>query len=120
MKNIAVLTAVLVLAGCATSATKYPAGSMTQLDEHTRYAIEEGADGFNLTVAYSRYQFVPESSAVAIACKAALTSTAWEIAKQRGKKIHPVNEQRIKLSMGRNGFSGITSCSASAPVEWET
>ena len=36
----------------------------------------------------------------------------------RGRKIQPVNEQRIRLSMGRDGFTGITSCSATAPVDF--
>jgi len=92
---------------------------MTQIDKDTQYSIAERSDGFDLAVSYSRYQFIPESGAVAIACKAALTSTAWAIAKARGKDILPVNEQRIKISIGRNGLSGITSCSAAAPVEWK-
>jgi len=108
----------LVLSGCATPVVQTDR-PMTQLDKDTHYAVTDRPDGFDLAIAYSRYQFVPESAAVATACRAALTSTAWEVAKQRGKQIHPVNEQRIKLSMGRNGFSGITSCSASAPVEWK-
>ena len=118
MKNIVLLIAASVLAGCAVPVTNN-VGPMTQLDKDTHYSIAERPDGFDLAIAYSRYQFVPESAAVATACKAALTSTAWEIAKQRGKEIQPVNEQRIKLSMGRNGFSGITSCSAAAPVDWK-
>ena len=118
MKNIALLMTALALAGCTTPAiqTDMP---MTQLDKNTQYAVVDRPDGFDLTVAYSRYQFIPESEAVSTACKAALTSTAWDIAKKRGKEIVPLNEQRIKISMGRNGLAGITSCSASVPVEWK-
>jgi hypothetical protein len=53
-----------------------------------------------------------------VACKQAFTSLAYDLADQRGRKIVPINEQRIKMSFGRNGFSGTTSCSATAPVEW--
>jgi uncharacterized lipoprotein len=118
MKKVVLLTIVLNLAGCATPEI-YTETPMIQLDKNTQYAVVERPDGFDLTVAYSRYQFIPESAAVATACRAALTSTAWEIAKKRGKEIQPVNEQRIKISMGRNGLAGITSCSATVPVEWK-
>jgi hypothetical protein len=43
---------------------------------------------------------------------------AHDIAENRGKKIQPINEQRIRLSFGRNGFTGITSCSATAPADF--
>lgn len=108
-----------MLFGCAAPVT-YTTNAMTRLDKDTEYSVSETGSGFDLVVVYSRYQFIPESAAVATACKAALMSTAWEVAKQRGKKISPVNEQRMKLSMGRNGVTGITSCSATAPVEWQS
>ncbi len=92
---------------------------MTPYDKDTFYAVDERPDGFSLTVQYSRYQFIPESGAVATACQAALKALAWDIAEKRGKKIEPVNDQRIRVSMGRNGFSGITSCEASVPVQWK-
>jgi hypothetical protein len=114
------LTAVLIcalLASCATPVS-YTNKPLAQYDKDTEYAVEERPDGFALTVYYSRYQLIPESAAVATACKSALTSIAWDIAEKRGKKIAPINEQRIRLSMGRNGLSGVTSCSASAPIDW--
>lgn len=118
MKNSALLSALLILGGCATP-VEHTSKPMLEIDKNTGYSVDDREGGFDLVVSYSRYQFIPESSAVATACKAALTSTAWEVAKQRGKEIAPVNEQRIKLSMGRNGLTGITSCSAAVPVEWK-
>ena len=91
---------------------------MSAYDKDTEYVVEDTGDGFIVTVNYTRYQFIPESSAVATACKSALTTIAWDIADRRRKKIEAVNEQRIRLSMGRNGVTGITSCQASAPVKW--
>ncbi|WP_439684839.1 hypothetical protein MNJPNG_04855 [Cupriavidus oxalaticus] len=93
---------------------------MTSFDRDTDYAVDDLPGGFTLTVNYSRYQFVPELSAVATACKATLTSIAHDLAAQKGRAIEPIDEQRIKLSMGRNGFTGMTSCSASAPVKWRS
>lgn len=107
----------IVLSGCATpvSHTNIP---LNTYDKDTEYGIEKREDGFSITVYYSRYQFIPESDAVATACKSQLTALAWEHAEKQNKEIEPVNEQRIRISMGRNGFSGITSCQANALVKW--
>jgi hypothetical protein len=107
----------LLSAGCATpvSHTNSP---LSTYDKDTEYAIEKRDDGFTVTVYYSRYQFIPESSVVATACKSQLTAIAWDHSDNERKKIEPVNEQRIHISMGRNGISGITSCQANAIVKW--
>ena len=117
MKKTIIAALSVTAIACATpvSYTNIP---MSTYDKDTEYAVENSANGFGLTVYYSRYQFIPESSAVATACKSMLTSIAWEVAERQGKKISPVNEQRIRISMGRNGISGITSCQAFATVEW--
>jgi hypothetical protein len=108
----------LLIGSCATPMrqTDVP---MIPYDRDTEYSVMPRENGFALTIYYSRYQFIPESSAVAVACKSALTSIAYEHAEKQGKKMQPINEQRVRISMGRNGFTGITSCSATAIVEWE-
>ena len=106
------------LTGCATS-TKMTDAPMVQYDKDTDYAIIPSNTGFSIAINYSRYQFIPESSAVATACKSAVTTIAYEHADKQGRKIQPLNEQRIRISMGRNGLTGITSCSAMAVAEWE-
>lgn len=118
MKLIILIASLLLLGACATpvSHTNTP---LATYDKDTEYGLEERPDGFGITVYYSRYQFIPESDAVATACKFALTSIAWELAEKKGKEIEPINEQRIRISMGRNGFSGITSCQAFTVVKWK-
>ncbi len=113
-----IILVVFVLVGCATpvSHTNIP---LSTYDKDTQYGIEDREDGFAITVYYSRYQFIPESSAVATACKSQLTAIAWEHSDNVGKDIEPINEQRIRISMGRNGVSGITSCQANAIVKWK-
>ncbi len=106
------------LFGCA-APTKMTDMPMVPYDKDTEYAVTSLPEGFSIAINYSRYQFVPESSAVATACKSALTSIAYEQADKQGRKINPLNEQRIRISMGRNGLSGITSCSASVVAEWQ-
>lgn len=120
MKKIHLTTAVfslLLLASCA-SPVSHSNIPLSTYDRDTEYAIAETDLGFTLTVYYSRYQFIPESAALASACKSALTSIAWEISESRGRKISPVNDQKIRISMGRNDFSGITSCQAYGVVDW--
>lgn len=118
MKLAFIIWMSLLLAACATpvSHSNIP---LSTYDKDTEYGVEPSVDGFAITVYYSRYQFLPESSALAVACKSQLTSIAWEHADNKGKEIEPINEQRIRISMGRNGFSGITSCQANATVKWK-
>lgn len=119
LRNTFVSIAVVsLLFGCAT-ATKQTDAAMQTYDKDTDYAFTSKPDGFSLAINYSRYQFIPESDAVATACKSALTAIAYEVAEKQGRKIKPINEQRIRISMGRNGLSGITSCSALAVAEWQ-
>ena len=118
MRNILVGLMILGLAACATpvSHTNIP---LSTYDKDTEYGIEERPDGFAITVYYSRYQFIPESNALATACKSQLTAIAWEHSDKTGKPIKQINEQRIRISMGRNGLTGITSCQAYAVAEWQ-
>jgi len=107
-----------LLSGCAVP-TKQTDASMATYDRDTEYAVTPRTDGFSVAINYSRYQFIPASNAVATACKSALTAIAYEVADKQGRKISPLNEQRIRISMGRNGLTGITSCSAMAVAEWQ-
>jgi len=114
MRSILPLAAIVALLGCATPSSQSPGAA----DKDTSVKVDDRADGFTVSVSYSRYQFIPESSAVQTACKQALTASAFDEAEKRGRKIETVNEQRIRISMGRNGLTGITSCEASVPVTW--
>ncbi len=110
-----ILTSALVFGGCATP-VEYSAQPLQRYDKDATYRIDDLEDGFIITVYYSRFQFFPESEAVAMAGKSALLSIAHELSDSRGRPIEQINEQRIKMSMGRNGFSGITSWSGTVKV----
>ena len=117
MVKVIFLITMCFLYGCATpvSHTNQP---LSTYDKDTEYNIADRENGFSITVFYSRYQFIPESSALATACKSQLTAIAWEHADNIGREIKHINEQRIRISMGRNAISGITSCQAVAIVNW--
>ena len=108
----------LAVSGC-TSPTRYVDGAMIRLDKDTEYHVEDFDGGFVLTVEYSRYQSVSESDAVDSAAMSQMLSLAYDIAERRGKSIKPVNEQRIRKSMGRNDFTGITSWSGTVKVVYD-
>lgn len=118
MRYLPYILCPILLSGCATAVRQSDA-PQSQYDKNTKYGIETRPDGFGVSLYYSRYQFVPESDAVATACKQQLTAIAFEHAEKQGKEIQPINEQAIRLSMGRNGLSGITSCSAFATAKWK-
>ena len=109
---------IIIVVGC-TKPVSHTSSPLHIYDKDTKYSIDTRTDGFAVTINYSRFQFVPESSAVATACKSNLTAIAWEYAEKVGRKIYPVNEQRIRISLGRNGIAGITSCQAHAIVKWK-
>jgi hypothetical protein len=113
--GIALLSVLVLLAGCAT-ATRFTDRPMTKRGPHTEYAVEDTQAGFKLYVTYRRYQFIPESSAVNEARTSELLSLAHDIVAERGKALQPINEQRIRKSMGRNGVTGINSWSGMVTV----
>jgi hypothetical protein len=104
-----------MLGACA-QPENYASGPMIAHDQHTKFSRENTENGFVLNVNYERYQFIPESSAVATACERNAISLAYELAESEGNDLKPINHDRIRLSMGRNGITGITSCSISVPV----
>ena len=118
MFRFSLVFSILFLLAACTTPVSHTASQMTTYDKDTEYVIDERLDGFALTITYSRYQFIPESGSLTSACKSVLTALAWEISEKKGRKIRPLNEQRVRLSLGRNGLTGITSCQANAIVEW--
>jgi len=92
---------------------------MKPLDKDTDYSVTNTKNGFTISIQYSRYQFIPESQALIEGCKSSLLNAAYDHAETSNREIEPINEQRIRLSTGRNGFTGMTSCSAIVSVEYQ-
>lgn len=110
--------ATLVIGMCVGCVTPVSGGGDALGDRDATYKVENRPGGFMISSTYTHRQFIPESDVVQAACKQRLMATAHDYAKSFGRKIEPVNEQRIRISMGRNGLTGMTSCEASAPVMW--
>lgn len=104
MTRIAPLV-LLSLVGCSSPNT-YTNAEMTPYDDRTEYHIEDQADGFTIFVNYTQYSMVHSRIGISEAGKSAMMSLAYELADKRGKKLQPIEEQRVKMSTGRNGLSG--------------
>lgn len=104
---------VVLSVGC----TPLPSGGGLSGDRDATYKVEKRPGGFLISSTYLRHRFATESEAQA-ACRKSLVATAHDYADSFGRKIEPVAEERIRISMGRNGTTGMTSCDASVPVVW--
>lgn len=93
---------------------------LTELaDKNADFILHDTPSGFTVEVRYSRYQFVPEMSALLVACRSLVTSRAYDEAKARGREIEPINEQTIRVSTGRNIINARTACRAFAQARWK-
>ncbi len=117
MKYTVIATA-LVLSACTTAAdVSKPIDAGKGQD--AKVNVVETDTGFTVDVKYSRYQMIPETSALLVACRSIVTARAHEEAKARGRAIEPINEQAVRVSTGRNGILGLTSCRAFLEARWQ-
>jgi hypothetical protein len=115
--GLALATAMTLIPACATP-LGYTDKPLQVYDKDTSYRVDDRPNGFTVTASYSRYQFVPESDVVAAAGRSALIHIANDLAKARGRGLVALKEDQIRWSMGRNGFSGITSWSGTADFDF--
>jgi hypothetical protein len=67
------------IVGCAHD-TPRPTSPMNRYDPNTEFAVEDRPDGFSLTIAIARYQFVPRTGAMWAECKSAIMVIAHDVA----------------------------------------
>jgi hypothetical protein len=123
-KNMILKTKTLVLSiTLAVAACTHPADVSRPLleagDKNAKTEVKVTPTGFTVAVRYSRYQFVPETSALLTACRSIAVGRAAEEAKQRGREIEPVADEAVRVSTGRNIITARTSCRAFADVRWK-
>ena len=110
------LILVLLLCACTPQVASYRGPMREVWGQKTWWAVEDSAQGFLITVEHNG-DFGSGLAATAAACKTALLSQASAYADSRGKKIQPINEQRITMSVGYRGLA--PGCSGQVPVEWQ-
>jgi hypothetical protein len=115
--SLAALSVAIFLTACTHPAdVSRPLTDVT--DKNAAFLVNDTPTGFTVEVRYSRYQFVPEASALLVACRSLVTSRAYDEAKKRGREIEPINEQTIRVSTGRNIINARTACRAFAEAKW--
>ena len=108
----------LALAACTTPAdVSMPIGTGQEADAVV--TVADTARGFTVDVKYRRYQMIPETSAVLTTCRSTAIARVTEEARNRGREIQPLAEQDVRVSTGRNGVLGFTSCRAFAEAVWK-
>lgn len=116
--TILAVGAVLALGACTTPAdVSMPIGTGQNADAVV--TVEDTARGFTVDVTYRRYQMIPETSAVLTTCRSTAMARVAEEARNRGREIQPLSEQDVRVSTGRNGLLGFTSCRAFAEAIWK-
>ncbi len=111
------LVLVLLLWACTPQVASYQGPMREVWGSKAWVAVEDSAQGFLITVEYNA-DFGSGLAATAAACKSALLSQAAAYADRLGKKIQPINEQRITMSVGYRGLA--PGCLAQVPVEWQS
>ncbi len=115
---------ITVAAALALAACTHPADvtrPTTELaDKNAKFAVQDTPRGFTVDVRYSRYQFVPEASALIEACRSLVVARAQDEAKSRGREIVPLDLEAIRVSTGRNILGGRTSCRAFAEATYRS
>jgi S1-C subfamily serine protease len=114
----AVIAVALVLCTGCTTPADIAGQPLLAYNKHTSYRIDDVENGFRLTVVYSRYQFVPDSSVVANAGWTTMLTIARETATARGRELQPPGGARLRSAIDRNGLSGMTSWLATGEFEY--
>jgi hypothetical protein len=114
----ALFVALVLIAGCAIPARREGL-TYRPVDKDTEVAIEARPSGFSLFLVYSQYQWFPDLSAVRDACTKALPALAHEEADRRGRRLKPINHDRLAVTVGRNILTATTHCTGSVSVEYE-
>lgn len=106
-----------VLLGLSAGCTSFSGGGVLERDRNATYKVENRPDGF-MILSKSRFSPPAESETVRSTCIKSLMATAHDYAHSFGRQIQPLEEQRIRVSLNRNGNTGITNCEASVSVVW--
>lgn len=108
---------VLAIGGCSSPARMTDQPLDRRLDKDTIYRVDDTAGGFIVNVEVSRYQFMPELSAVADTARGAVVSVAKEHA--AGRDIVVPTDSEIQVSSGRNAAIGVSTVRARADIRFK-
>jgi len=108
---------ILTAGACTTpSDVSQPLSSVP--DKNAKTSVKDIPGGFSVDVSYSRYQFIPETGAVITACKSIALAQVRDVSTGRSRAVQTLSSDDVRVSTGRNGLTGHTSCRAFVEAKW--
>lgn len=118
MRITALLLLTLAAGACTTpSDVSQPLGAAP--DKNAKTSVKELPNGFSVDVSYSRYQFIPETGAIITACKSIALARVRDVATSRSRAVQALSGDDVRVSTGRNGLKGTTTCRAFVEAKWQ-
>ena len=110
--TLCLMIAVTILGGCMT--TNFTDKKMDKHSYGADYAYDLTNAELIIYVSKNKYQFFPDASAVIEECKSAVQPIRYSVVKKENIRTEKKPKNGIQVSSGRNGVTGITSCSGKA------
>ncbi|MDC0549132.1 caspase family protein [Alphaproteobacteria bacterium] len=119
MKKLFVITLVFMfLTGCM--AKNFTTKDMVMHSSGVNYAYDLGKDELIIYVSKSKYQFIPDALAVIEECKSAVGSILNSVSTKENIQTEALPTGGIQVTSGRNGVTGMTSCTGKAIFKKKT
>lgn len=109
-----IVLALPLLAACSTAA-QFTEAPMDRRSGDTSYRVEDRPGGFVIFASQSLYRFIPDPTEMHASCRQEGIALAVEEGHRRGIRVD-VDERAVRTSAGRNGVSGMSSCTAMVPA----
>ena len=106
-----------MIGGCSSPARLTTLPLDQRLDKDTIYRVDDTPGGFTVNVEVSRYQFMPELSAVIDTARGAVVVIARQHA--AGREITVPTDSEIRVSTGRNAAIGVSTARAQSEIKFK-
>jgi hypothetical protein len=107
---------VAVLLSACTTAADFTAAPYDRRSGDTAWRLDEDPQGFTVSVRQDLYRFIPDAAGTEASCRREAVALALVEARRRGRVDARVDERLVRSSFGRNGVSGVSTCTAVATV----
>lgn len=119
MKIFSVTLMILLLSACATpTIPTYDVAPLAYYDEDTKYAIVPFNGGFDVTIAYSKWNLVHDAEDHQIQCTNKIVSIAKEFSGTSKRALDMPNVRRIIFFHKRDPWSGVQTCTGNLTLNY--
>jgi|TARA_R110000868_G_C10962970_1_gene768744 hypothetical protein len=119
MKIFSVTLIILLMSACATPTTPtYDLAPLAYYDEDTEYAIVPFDGGFDVSIAYSKWNLVHYPEDHQIQCTNKIVSIAKEFSETSKRALDMPNVRRIIFFHKRDPWSGVQTCTGNLTLNY--